>query len=147
MKTDIKSPVLSDKCDYLLLQDLEKEKGMTWWYNDMSRYSGALDKYLDVFQPKNNTGAVSYDVQSDEKGMTLTMDLPGAKPADLKIESLPELVKIYGKQKGKEFSYEYPLNKIYNPQSGVAKLEDGVLTLSFTRYAKDKPKSYLIPVN
>jgi HSP20 family molecular chaperone IbpA len=120
---------------------------MSWWYNDMTRYSGAIDKYLDVFQPKNNTGTVSYDVQSDEKGMTLTMDLPGAKSSDLKVESLPELVKIYGKQKGKDFSYEYPLNKIYNPQSGVAKLEDGVLTLSFTRYAKDKPKSYLIPIN
>jgi HSP20 family molecular chaperone IbpA len=120
---------------------------MAWWYNDMARYGGSIDKYLDVFQTKNSTGSMAYDVQTDEKGMTLSMDLPGVKPADLKVESLAELVKIYGKQKGKDFAYEYPLNKIYNPKSGVAKLEDGVLTLSFSRHTKDKPTSYLIPVN
>ena len=121
---------------------------MSWWYNDMTRFGGnGIDKYLDVFQAKNSTGTVAYDVQTDEKGMTLSMDLPGVKPADLKVESLAELVKIYGKQKGKDFAYEYPLNKIYNPQSGVAQLEDGVLTLSFSRHSKDKPNPYLIPVS
>lgn len=122
---------------------------MSWWYNDLSRYNSVIDKYIDAIHPKvaTNSSTLTYDVQSDDKGITLSMDLPGVKPADLKVESLTELVKISGKQKGKDFSYEYPLNKIYNPQSGVAKLEDGVLTLTFQRYAKDKPKSYLVPVN
>jgi len=129
-----------------VLPNLTKEKNMSWWYGDLSRYNGVFDKILDEF-PAKSSKVTTYDVQSDDKSLTLTVDLPGAKSADLKVEALHELVKISGKQKGKDFAYEYPLSKIYNPQSGIAKLEDGVLTLVFMKHERDKPKSYFIPVS
>lgn len=115
---------------------------MAWWYNDSSRYGTifGLDKYL------NNTVTANYDVHENEEGLVLTIDLPGAKSSDLKIEAVSNLVKISGKQKGKDFFYEYSLNKSYDLFTGAAKLEDGVLTLTFKRYEEQKPKVHTIQV-
>lgn len=116
---------------------------MVWWYNDSSRYGTTfgLDKYLS-----NTTVTANYDVRENESGLTLSIDLPGAKSSDVKVETVSGLIKISGKQKGKEFFYEYSLNKGYNPLTGTAKLEDGVLTLTFSRYEEQKPKVHTIQV-
>ncbi len=115
---------------------------MVWWYNDSSRYGAAfgLDKYM------SNTVTTNYDVHENEAGLTLSIDLPGTKSSDLKVEAVSNLVKISGKQKGKDFFYEYSLNKIYDPLSGAARLEDGVLTLTFNKHEEKKLKVHTIQV-
>jgi HSP20 family molecular chaperone IbpA len=115
---------------------------MVWWYNDSSRYGTifGLDKYL------SNTVTANYDVRENESGLTLSIDLPGTKSSDLKVETASGLIKISGKQKGKDFFYEYSLNKNYNPLTGAAKLEDGVLTLTFNKREEQKPRVHTIQV-
>ena len=114
-----------------------------WWYND-SRYNTVFDKLLDPWPVRGTTSL--YEVKENENGMSLAVDLPGAKSSDLKVESVSNLIKISGKQKSKDFMYEYSLHKNYDPLTGTAKLEDGVLTLSFKRIEPNKPKTHTIQI-
>jgi HSP20 family molecular chaperone IbpA len=117
---------------------------MVWYYNDSSRFFDKVDKLLD---PRyNNSVTTGYDLRENESGMTLAIDLPGAKSSDLKVDAMTGIVKIKGKQKGKDFSYEYYLSKAYDPSTGVAKLEDGVLTMTFNKFEVQKPKVFSIQI-
>ena len=118
---------------------------MVWWYNDTNKYgSMVFDRVLDPWSVK--TAAASFDVYENDAGLTLNLDLPGAKSSDLMVEAVSHSVKIAGKQKGKDFAYNYPLPKSYDPSTGVAKLEDGVLTMTFNKLESQKSKVYKIPV-
>lgn len=102
-----------------------------------------FDKLFDAYTGKN-----SYSYESREEGdhLFLEIDLPGVKSSDLKIESLLGQVKILGKQKGKDFVQKYSLPKLYDPSTGTAKLEDGVLSLKFNRFETNKPQIHYIQV-
>ena len=120
------------------------------WYVDNSRYGSSynlgIDKLFNNMWPSEKVSTKSFEVFEESGHLVMTLDIPGAKSADLKVESTGNLIKIFGKQKGKDFSYEYNLSKNYDPYSGVAKLEDGVLTLSFSKHEKERPKVYQIPL-
>lgn len=118
---------------------------MVWWYNDTNKYGSMIfDRVLDPWTLKTNVA--SFDVNENDAGLTLNLDLPGAKSADLKVEAVSHYVKIEGKQKGKDFSYNYSLPKSYDPSTGRAKLEDGVLTMTFNKLESSKPRVHNIPV-
>jgi HSP20 family molecular chaperone IbpA len=116
---------------------------MVWWYNDSYRYGAyhglGIDKLLSF-------ASANYDIRESESGLFLEIDLPGAKNSDLKVETVSNLVKICGKRKGKDFFYDYSLDKSYDPSTGVAKLENGVLTLTFNKHELQKPKVHTIQV-
>lgn len=120
------------------------------WYGNDTRYGSSynlgIDKLFNSMWPNEKLTTKTYEVFEENGHLVMTIDLPGAKSGDLKVESTGNLIKIFGKQKGKDFSYEYNLSKNYDPYSGVARLEDGVLTLSFSRHEKEKPKVYQIPI-
>lgn len=115
---------------------------MVWYYNDSNRFFDNVNRVLGY----NAATTTGYDVRENESGMTLTIDLPGAKSSDLKVDAMTGVVKIRGKQKGKDFSYEYCLSKAYDPSTGVAKLEDGVLTMTFNKFEVQKPRVFSIQV-
>jgi HSP20 family molecular chaperone IbpA len=118
---------------------------MNWWYTDTNKYGSLVyNRLLDPWAAKVNT--VNFEIHENESGITLNMDLPGAKSSDLLVESVSGDVKITGKQKGKDFLYNYRLPKNYDPLSGSARLEDGVLTLVFNKLETAKPKAYKIPI-
>lgn len=119
------------------------------WYNTVSPYSyennNTLLKFFDSF---NGVNAVNQTYSSKEEGenLLLSIDLPGAKSSDIKVESVVGQVKISGKQKGKDFHQTYSLPKAYDPSTGTAKLEDGVLTLNFSKFKTAKSLVHSIEV-
>jgi HSP20 family molecular chaperone IbpA len=115
---------------------------MTWWMNDTTRFDSALIDRL-LLDPATVAG---YDLRENGGVATFSLDLPGAKSSDLTVVALPGRVKIKGMRKGKEFAYEYALNKNYDPSTGAAKMEDGVLTLTFNKYETLKDKAHVIQV-
>lgn len=124
------------------------------WYNEYSPYSITpyhyddsklnLDKFFNLLY--DNKSVNSYSSKEEGDKLFLSIDLPGAKPSDVKVESLLGQIKIWGKQKGKEFSQIYSLSKVYDPGSGVARLEDGVLNLTFSKFKSAKTSTYNIEV-
>lgn len=124
------------------------------WYNTVSPYSytphansklNLLDSFFDAWGTSKEYLS-SYSSKEEGDHLSLSIDLPGAKSTDVKVESLTGQVKIYGKQKGKDFSQTYSLPKTYDPSSGVARLEDGVLNVVFSKFKTAKPSVYSIEV-
>jgi HSP20 family molecular chaperone IbpA len=128
-------------------------------WNDSNRYSAlnidnwfpshlyGLAKNSDAssrHDSKSGYSSLSYEAKEDDEGLTLSVDLPGTKSSDLQLEAVSNLVKIWGKQKGKDFAYEYSLSKAYDPTTCHAKLEDGVLTLKFKKFERPKQKVHKI---
>jgi HSP20 family molecular chaperone IbpA len=107
-------------------------------------FDGSVFRFIDDFYAREKQH--SYDVTTSENHLTLSLDLPGAKQSDLKIVAEGRNIKISGKQKGKEFKYSYCLDKQYEPENAVAKLEDGVLTIKFEKKGIEKQKSIEIKI-
>lgn len=118
-----------------------------WHYDLANKYNTDsvfyFDKLLDSW---TNKSVASYDFKEDENHLTFNMDLPGVKNVDLNIESSIGQIKIFGKQKGKDFVYKYTMPKTYDPSTGEAKLEDGVLTLKFGKFSNAKPQVHSIKI-
>lgn len=74
-----------------------------------------------------------YNVDSDESGLTLTVDLPGVKKDDLKIEALDKTITVKSKRGDEESTTSYRISKDYDIDSADAKLENGVLSLRFNK--------------
>jgi len=107
----------------------------------------SFEKYFDdVFDLRRGKTA-TYEVNVVDDNLVLSVDLPGAKAADLKLEAEGHNVRISGKQKGVDFKYDYSLSKIYDPTTAAAKLEDGVLTLTFRKYEQIKQKVFNIKLS
>ena len=121
-------------------------------YNSLSPKSyTTYDEYLgkvfnDFWSEGFKKSSAEYSTKQTEDGLELTVDLPGVKVSDLKVESVGNKVSISGKQKGKDFHHTYTLSKAYNPETAKASLEDGVLTLSFAKHEIEKPKTIAIEV-
>lgn len=81
----------------------------------------------------SSTAEAKTTVKDNE--LHLSIDLPGVKLADLSVQIEGRGIKITGKRKGEEFKHTYTLSKEYDPETTSALLEDGVLTLSFTKTA------------
>lgn len=114
-------------------------------YSDNNSKSNVLNSFLDACGNSRDYFS-SYSSKEEGEHLSLSIDLPGAKSTDVKVESLIGQVKIFGKQKGKEFLQTYSLPKVYDPSSGVAKLEDGVLNIVFSKFKTAKPSVYSIEV-
>ncbi len=104
-----------------------------------------IDKFFsDAFNRRE--GTTSYAAKTHEDGLTLTVDLPGAKLSDLKVQAEGNFITIEGKRKGADFKHTYTLSKVYDPSSCAAALEDGELTLEFKKREEAKPRLIQIEV-
>jgi HSP20 family protein len=99
----------------------------------------ALD-FDKFFAPK------SYNIETSDSGLTLSVDLPGVKASDLSLQIEGHVLKISGKQRGNDIRQTYQLSKQYDPESATAKLEDGVLTVGFLKREEAKPKTINIQI-
>jgi len=75
----------------------------------------------------------SYRTETTDRGLSLSIDLPGVKATDLTVQVVGNDVKVSGKVRGVDFDYAYRLNKEYDPDTAEAVLDCGVLTLLFQR--------------
>ena len=90
---------------------------------------------LDPFKVFNDFEMTSYQRQLDsidEEGIKI--ELPGVKSTDVDITVEGRTLKVSGKSRhGKEFSYAYNLRSTVDESGIVAKLEDGLLSISLPK--------------
>ncbi|HSV46027.1 MAG TPA: Hsp20 family protein [Ramlibacter sp.] len=83
--------------------------------------------------------AAGFDVAQDDKAWTVTLDVPGIAREDLAINVEGAIVRIETRQEAKrQFKAAYELPQEIDVDATVAKLENGVLTLTL---AKKQPVS------
>ena len=82
-------------------------------------------------------GSSSYRTETTDRGLNLSIDLPGVKATDLNVQVVGNDVKVSGKVRGADFDYAYRLSKDYDPDTAEAVLECGVLTLYFQKSKRD----------
>lgn len=74
------------------------------------------------------------NVAQDEKGWTLTLDLPGIAREELAIDVEGSVVRLETQEQAKRpFKAAYELPEEIDAEASVAKLENGVLTLTLTK--------------
>lgn len=87
-----------------------------------------------------------YRIETSEKGLNLSIDLPGVKSNDLSVKMTGRELTVSGKVRDNEFKYSYRISKEYNPDSIDASLEDGVLTLTFNKNEEEKTKTVNVKI-
>lgn len=106
-------------------------------YNPFGIYSSLFD--FDTLEFDKFFGSKNYRVETTSNDLTLSVDLPGAKSADLNVQVEGHTVKVTGKQRGHDVKQSYQLSKQYDPTTAAATLEDGVLTIKFLKREEAKP--------
>jgi HSP20 family protein len=75
-----------------------------------------------------------FDVKQDEKSWTVTLDLPGVAREDLAITTEGAIVRIETKAEAKrQYKAAYELPEEIDAEATVARLENGVLTLTLAK--------------
>jgi len=75
----------------------------------------------------------TFEVETTADGLTLTVELPGARLEDLSLTTSDREVTISGKRRGKDFKHTYVLSKSYDASTADAALTDGILTVKFLK--------------
>lgn len=119
-----RSTIFDDAFDKLSLFNIDNSMSLKHWH--------VLD---DIFH-----------VQKDDAGISVSLDLPGVKAADVDISVEGRRITIVAKQRGRTLTYYYELTRKYDTESASANLEDGVLTLRFDILPEEKPKRLKINV-
>lgn len=107
-------------------------------YNDsMLKPFSTFDAFRlldDLYAPSRGARlSSSYRVSDVENGLELSLDLPGVKSKDLNVQITDRVINVSGKSRGDDFKHSYRLSKEYDPETVTASLEDGVLTLGFSK--------------
>lgn len=87
-----------------------------------------------------------YRTEKTDTGIKLSVDLPGVKAEDLDVTLEGRTLRIKGIQRGKQVSYSYLISKDYDTSAVDASLQNGVLTLSFSRAPEREPKKIEVKV-
>lgn len=82
-----------------------------------------------------------YRVETNDDGMTLSLDVPGVKSKDLTVQVAGRDISVIGKLRGDEFKQLYRISKDYDPETIDALLEDGVLTLKICKAHESKSRT------
>jgi len=111
----------------------------------LTKYCADRNDYLQSFDPFyflsdfglprafQSKRSISYDVTTDEKSLTLTIDLPGVKKEDLRVEATGQIVAVKAKRGSEEINTTYRISKDYDAATPDALLENGVLNLTFRK--------------
>lgn len=100
-----------------------------------------IDDSDEIFNYNNN-----YTVKTTDDVLTLSVDLPGVKREDLNVSVVGNDVSITSKRNGKESKFNYRINGTYEPYPTDATLEDGVLTLKFSKRENAKLKQVEVKI-
>ncbi len=103
-----------------------------------------FDDFDSLFAPSS---LGDYFIDEDSKGFHLSMDLPGIKKEDVKIEIKGSALVIQAESKGKKsrkYSRTFGIPNTVNMDNISADLRDGVLSLTMS---KVEEKRRLIQIN
>lgn len=105
----------------------------------------AFDRHVERFVNEAFAGARrSLDVQEDEQGWTLRLDVPGVAREQLSIGIEGAVVRIETQAEApRSFKAAYQLPQDIDTTTSEAKLENGVLTLKLGKLA---PVSKVVPL-
>lgn len=117
----------------------------------LSKYYTDRNDYLQSFDPfyflsdfgwsrAQSKRSISYDVTSDDKSLTLTVDLPGVKKEDLRVEATGQTLTVKAKRGVEDISATYRISKDYDTATPDALLENGVLNLTFRKSKESSVK-------
>lgn len=132
--------------------------------NGLIKYNnnnGFLDGFKSVFNPFeldhwrgfdeifDNFGSIFNrqelgEVQEDGS-LIQNFNLAGFKKNEVKVNFAGNIVNIEAQNKNKHYKTNYSLDtSVWNPETAAAKLEDGILTLTFKPNEKNKPKEIVV---
>lgn len=109
------------------------------YYDSMLKsYGDSIDPFKAIFDesyftPRTYRESSDYRIDTDDSGLTLSVDLPGVKPEDLSCKVVDREIRVTGKCRGKDFKYYYTVSKAYDASEPEAELENGVLALRFKK--------------
>jgi HSP20 family protein len=118
-----------------------------------------LDPFAPLFPARGTGFTAPADVTVGESDLVLTMDLPGLKTEDLEIELLDGWLAVRGERRrpdfeGKTFAHaERPFGRFerrfrvpegVDPDSILARMDDGVLSLIVPKPERLKPRTIAI---
>ena len=98
----------------------------------------SLDRSFERFvnEAVVGTAARALNVEQDDKGWTVTLDVPGIPREDLSIGIEGAVVRVETKAEAKrQFKAAYELPLEIDTSASEAKLENGVLTLKLAKLA------------
>jgi len=113
----------------------------------------AVGQLLGEFLPGAVSGRLATDVYEDKDNYYARFELPGVKKEDVKVEVQDRLLTVSAERREKDGEKEssYSLSRSVSVPENVkgdaivAKLEDGILTVTLPKLEERKPK--LIEVN
>lgn len=117
----------------------------------LTRYDSTLTSPLTLWDsfrllddlPRSSSTS-NFDVETTADGLTLTVELPGARLEDLSLITADREVTVAGKRRGKEFKHTYVLSKVYDSSTADATLIDGVLTIKFLKSQSARSRTVTI---
>ena len=101
---------------------------------------------LEGFFNKRSLSSTVERTTSDDKQLVHEVDLPGVSPADVTVTVTGRRLDIVAKRKSGDFKRSYTLSEGFDPASCRAKLEHGVLSVTFPARSlqKQEPRQIVI---
>ena len=142
-----------------MLPSVAGMRGVSQLHDDIDRLFGGFlgrDFFPDFFTKNDMTLMPQIDVKSDDKAYTMSVELPGVAPEDVKVEvngnmltvsgEKKEEVKENGKTHVQERRYGSFMRSMTLPEDADAEnvkavTKNGVLSLEIPRKAESKAKS------
>ncbi len=134
-------------------------------HNDIDRLFGGFftSPFMSDFFERGEAGAMmpQMDLRSDDKGYTLSVELPGVQPEDVKIELDGGVLTLSGEKKEEiadgdrkhvqerrygSFMRRFTLPEDADPDAVKATAKNGVLTLELPRRAGEASKARTIEI-
>jgi len=112
-----------------------------------SRLSLSQPRYVSATVSTKLADKRSYRCSVEGDSMVLSVDLPGVKPADVKLSADEQHIVINYVFRGKDFEQTYIINEKYNRMAATAKLENGVLDITIPSAGPGKGKLVNIAIN
>lgn len=111
-------------------------------------FSRLVDELLGWPSPRGETVWAPYtppiDIQHDDEGATLSVDMPGLGPDDVDVSFESGMLAISGKRGDRSYAYRVTLGDAFDADAIEAKLDRGVLTVRARKRPDAKPRRIAI---
>ena len=108
-----------------------------------------FNEWDDIFSNRNNHYSSDYKTESDEDGVTLTMNVPGYNKKLIDVSVSGDYLTIEGQSNSGDtdgFKKVFTINDTLDADGIEASVVDGVLTLSVPYLEEIKPKKVKVKV-